>query len=575
MCRAFLILLGLCGVVAGASAVETLRPEQLHRGMKGYGLSVFQGTEPQRFEVEILGVLPNVFPKQDMILIRMSGANLEQHKVIAGMSGSPIYVDDKLIGALAYGWEFENEPLAGVTPIHNMLAELNQPVGDKPGTVTIRSSLENAAPLDSEISPFGSPAAYAAPQPLLTPLSVGGFSPLVLETFGGTWQRLGLLPVAAGGGASGAKLPRGTIVPGGAIGVELIRGDLSAVAVGTAAYVAGKRILAFGHPFFQSGQWRAPAVLADVQTIMSSALRSFKMATARARIGSLIGDWQSCIVADTAVDAPMIPVAIDTSNRETGQQQTYHVEVVDNQKLSPALVQMAIVEAITAASGSSQDTTVHVGMEVELADRTMKLADTFFNPAGGLVNAAALRPLASVFNTPFGNPQVKRIRVNVTAVQARQTALIKGAYFSKSEAEHGERIPLNVVLQPFGKPEQTMTIPIKVPAATDSLRTLSVLVLPGATAPADAAPPDSVGTFLDALQKQHRQTDLVVLVQSPGQGLQYRGRLLKNLPVSAINVLDDFSSRDITGITDVQQIVVPTAWVLSGVAATRVPIREE
>jgi hypothetical protein len=121
-----------------SSAVETLRPEQLRSGMKGYGLSVFKGTEPERFEVEILGVLENAFPKQDLILIRMSGANLEQHKVIAGMSGSPIYVEDKLIGALAYGWSFENEPLAGVTPIHNMLAEIQRPAPGRRRTTPAR-----------------------------------------------------------------------------------------------------------------------------------------------------------------------------------------------------------------------------------------------------------------------------------------------------------------------------------------------------------------------------------------------------------------------------------------------------
>jgi len=124
-----------------AGAVETLRPEQLKAGMKGYGLSVFKGTKPERFEVEIIGVLKNAFPKQDMILIKTSGANLEKHRTVAGMSGSPIYIDGKLIGALAYGWQFENDPLAGVTPIHNMLAEINHV---KPAGVLRRATPVNA-----------------------------------------------------------------------------------------------------------------------------------------------------------------------------------------------------------------------------------------------------------------------------------------------------------------------------------------------------------------------------------------------------------------------------------------------
>src|SRR6266403_3860858 len=126
MTRLFLIAL-LSVAVLPARAVEMLRADQLKPGMKGYGLSVFKGTKPERFEVEVIGVLKNALPKQDMILIRMSGQDLEKHKVIAGMSGSPIYIDGKLIGALAYGWTFENEPLAGVTPIHNMMAQLSRP----------------------------------------------------------------------------------------------------------------------------------------------------------------------------------------------------------------------------------------------------------------------------------------------------------------------------------------------------------------------------------------------------------------------------------------------------------------
>src|SRR5258708_24646815 len=179
MTRLFLSVL-LCFAALPARAVETLRPEQLKTGMKGYGLSVFKGTKPERFEVEILGVLKNAMPKQDMILIRTSGMDLEKHKVIAGMSGSPIYIDGKLIGALAYGWTFENEPIAGVTPIHNMLAEL----GKKPGSV-----------------PPGAPAAgnYGTPHPLLTPLSLGGFSAATIDMVAGQLIGLGFVPAAAGG----------------------------------------------------------------------------------------------------------------------------------------------------------------------------------------------------------------------------------------------------------------------------------------------------------------------------------------------------------------------------------------
>ncbi len=565
MNRLLLSLSLLASFALSARAVETLRPEQLKPGMKGYGLSVFNGTKPERFEVEVLGVLKNAFPKQDMILIRMSGANLEKTKIIAGMSGSPIYINDKLIGALAYGWSFENDPLAGVTPIHNMLAELDKKTGSSSSALPApRSTL---------------PDDFTTPRPLLTPLSLGGFSPRTIELVSQKLQRFGLLPIAGGGGSgdSSAELrqPLARIEPGSALGVQLIRGDLNATAVGTATYVDKNKILAFGHPFFQGGRVEAPAVLAEVHTIMSSLAISFKMATGIAEVGSMVGDWQSCIVADTKVKAAMIPVAVQVVNPDTGDSERYAMEVIDNEAFSPLLVQMAIAEAIAVTSGSSQETTVRVALEAELSDRTVRVTDTFFNPAGGLLDPDSLAPLVGIFSTPFGHPTVKRISVNVAATLTRQTAEIKRAYFSKSQVERGEHVSLSVVLKPFGQPEITRTIEIEVPAASDLMRELNVSVLAGANAPADIAPPDSLNDFLDAIQKRHRSTELVALVQSPTQGLQYRGKLLKRLPASALAVLDDSSRTDVINAADIQQLVLPTDWVLTGQASARVPIRQE
>jgi hypothetical protein len=568
-------------------AVDTLRPEQLTPGMKGYGLSVFKGTKPERFEVEITGVLKNTFPKQDMILIRMSGANLEKHKVIAGMSGSPIYIDGKLVGALAYGWSFENEPMAGVTPIHNMIAEMKRPVLDRTSpadAATSRSSSSRASLFDLPNATFASASDnFSAPHPLLTPLSFAGFSPRVLERFAPKFEKFGILPVAAGG-ASGTMLPRrsGDIEPGGALGVQVMRGDLNATAVGTATYVDKNRILAFGHPFFLGGSVQAPAVSAEVHTIMSSVATSFKMATPVAEIGSMIGDWQSCIVADANVQAKMIPVNVEAVNHDTGQTEHYAVEVMDNQAFAPQLVVMAIAEAVAAASSSSQDNTTRISLAADLApakpgesSRTIAVTNTFFNPAGGLLDAEALMPLLAVFNTPFGNPTVKRIEVKLEAALARRTAEIKRAYFSKVQVERGETVPLTVVLKPFGQPEVTKTIPIDVPAATDTMRSLAVSVMAGANAPADVAPPDNLDDYLDAIQKRHRNTDLVALVQTPTQGMQYRGKLLKKLPPSVVGILEDSSSSDAMTAGDTLQLVEPTDWVLSGQTAVRVPIRQE
>jgi hypothetical protein len=271
----------------------------------------------------------------------------------------------------------------------------------------------------------------------------------------------------------------------------------------------------------------------------------------------------------------MIPVAIEVVNHDTGQTQRYQLEVMQNEALTPLLVQLAIAEPIFAATGSSQDTTARVSLIADLGDRTLEVSDTFFNPMGGVLQPAALAPLMAVFNTPFGHATVKRIDAKVDASLTRRTAEIKRAYFSKAQVERGETVPLSVVLKPFGQDDITKTITIEVPAATDTMRQLAVTVLAGSDAPADVAPPDSLDDYLNAIPKRHRTTELVAIVQTPTQGLQYRGKLLKKLPASILAVLDDDSTRNVSGAADVQQLVLPTEWVLSGQATVRVPIRQE
>ena len=588
MIRTFsLLLLGVLGLWNPVRAADTLRPEQLQPGMKGYGLSVFKGTRPERFEVEIVGVLKDVMPKQDMILIRLSGADLEKHKVIAGMSGSPIYINDKLIGALAYGWTFENEPLAGVTPIHNMMEQLTRPVVP-PATVMASVSLGRSSSAPSMFAlpntmVFRDAGDLNAPRPLLTPLCFGGFSQRVIGEFASKFAGFGMMPVIAGGAGS-IPLPRrsGDIEPGGSIGVQLMRGDLNMTAVGTATYIEKNRILAFGHPFFEGGSVEAPAVLAEVHTIMSSLESSFKLATPIEEIGAMVGDWQSCIVADSRTRARMIPLTIDAANRDTGQAEHYDVEIMDNQAFTAQLLIAGVAQTVNAASGSSQDTTVHISVSADLGPtkagglaRRVAVSDTFFNPGGGVIALEGLMPLVAMINTPFGSPSVKRLEVKVDASLSRQTAEIKRAYFGKSEVERGETVPLNVVLKPFGQPEVTKTIPIHVPATSDSMRLLSVTVLSGSAAPTDAATPDSLDDYLDVIQKGHRNTDLVALMPTAGQGMQYRGKLLKNLPPSAAGILEDSSGGDMSVAADLEQLVAPTDWVLSGQASVRVPIRQE
>ncbi len=585
------LMLWVAAMLGTAYGVELMHPEEIKSGMKGYGYSVFKGTEPERFEVEVLGVLKNTFPRQDMILIRMSGGDLEKHKVIAGMSGSPIYVDEKLIGALAYGWMFENEPLAGVTPIRNMLSELNRPVVELSGSGAAALAKDGEGLFAwPELAAPRVTAGMVTPQRLLTPLSLAGFDARVIGALSSEWERMGLMPVAAGGSSAQTNAQGGgpdqgdaaaKLRPGSALGVALIRGDLSALAVGTVTHIEGQRVLAFGHPFFGGGNTRAPAMLAEVHAIMSSMARSFKMSTGVRDVGAMVGDWQSCIVADTGIKATMMPVTITVNNRDTGHRERYDIEVMRNQALTPLLVLASIVQGVSAATGASQDVTVHISVQVKVAAsdgvtaRVMEVTDTHFSSTGILLNPRPVTGLLRMFNTPYGNPSIERVEVTINARLNRQTAEIKRAYFSKAELKRGEVAPLTVVLKPFDGPEVRRTVNIRVPAGRDEMKQMVVMVVDGASAPADVAPPDNLNDYLDVIQRQYRATDLVVLTPSPMLGMPLRGRMLRQLPPSVLGVLEDSSVSGGAPSPEVAHYVDPTEWVLSGRAVVRVSLRDE
>jgi len=514
-----------------------------------------------------------------MILIRLSGAGLVRHKVIAGMSGSPIYINDKLIGALGYGWPFENEPLAGVTPIHNMLAELNQPQGGVRSGLAIHFGRHDTQSAHSILSPIQA----SQPQQLMNPLSLGGFSPALVDVLGYRFHELGLVPVIAGNTLQKTKeRPRRKIEPGGSLGVELMRGDLNAVAVGTATYIEGDKVLAFGHPLFRSGQLTAPAVAAEVHTIMSSVATSFKLATAVADVGAMVGDWQSCIVADTTKSAKMIPVQINVINQSIGHRESFKIEIIDSESFSPALFELAISQSILSASGSSQDTTIQIDWVAEidaesdgLTNQLVQVSNTWFNPKGGLINPEALTPITELFNTQFGDPTVQSLIVNIDAHLERRTAEIERVYFAQNEVRPGETIRLSIVLNPYGKNRELKVIELQTPLEISRNGRFEVFVVAGSQAPVNAAQPVSLMGYLNHIQKKHRSTDLVVLVRMDDKVLQHRGKLLTKLPPSVFGVLDDESALAVGRGSNHEEIVIPTDWVLSGISSAQVPIKKE
>ena len=374
-------------------AVADVRP-----GMTGYGLTVFEGTHPDRFPIVVIGVLHNFLPLQDIILIRSDDPRLVHAGIVAGMSGSPIFISgpdgDRLMGALSYGWHFAKDPIAGVTPIANMLAELDRPVRGREHTPAFEAAADR--PASDRLARAGAPPRFGdhplPPLPLdgasstlaraAVPLSVAGFSASSLEELTRALGPYHITPMAAGGAARPGADGPARFEPGGSISVELVRGDMSMQGVGTVTWVDGDKVLAFGHPMFGLGEVYLPVATAEVHTVMASLSSSFKMASPLVEAGTLVQDRQSCIAADMGHRSDMIPIHVRVSS-PGGPDRDFHAEVVRHRFLTPLLASTVIANAAQEAASDVADATitVHTALDVR-GYKELDLMDQAFAPDG-------------------------------------------------------------------------------------------------------------------------------------------------------------------------------------------------
>ena len=427
----------------GVSRVATMDVGQLRPGMKGHGLTVFRGSRPERFDVEVIDVLRSFRPDQDLVLIRLNNPFLQRAKVVAGMSGSPIYVGGKLIGAYAYGWTFQSDAIGGVTPIANMLRELSRPLKfldpvsrafvGRPITkrrlayrdqrVTSHDVMGSWRRLAGDMPPTSVPVEYPGFERAMTPVMLGGFTEHSAEFLKRELAPFGLIPIQAGGAQrtravkSAASGP--PFEPGSAVGVQLIRGDISATAVGTVTHVSGNRLVAFGHPMLNLGESGLPTARARVVHILTSQARSFKIAEAIAPAGMLIHDRPSGIVVDASRVAPTIPVHIRFHGVGKAPRTQWRTEIAKHPVLSPMLTFSVLANTIQATLSDVSDITFDVTARVRLDGfaRPIQLRDRGVSNAGlsgaFLLQLRLFALLAAAQNNPFRQVSVDGIDLDV------------------------------------------------------------------------------------------------------------------------------------------------------------------
>jgi hypothetical protein len=439
--------------------------------MRGTGKTVFSGSSIEEFGVEILGVLENIGPQQSLILARLSGGPLEKTGVMQGMSGSPVYLDGRLAGAVAMAFSYSKEPIAGIRPIEEMLRVEPRPLS--------RIARIPAPPRDGNLAALFPPArdvmaAGARMVDIATPISFAGFTRNTLEYFAPQLRALGLEPMQglSGGGNVGTHMgDPAAVKPGSMISVQLLAGDMSVGADGTVTYVDGKRIYAFGHRFLSIGATDLPFARADVLTLLPNLATSFKISAPRELMGTIMEDRSTAVAGELGRRAAMIPLSMTVMRKApskvAARQAHYDIRMVSDPVLSPFLMQAAVFSAIDATEQTLGGSTFAIRGKIEFAggQAPVKLDNIYsgdFNlPAQ--VSLATAMPLAYIMQSGFEKLQLKSVALEIDSFDRKRQLQIDQVWASKREVRPGEKLDITVVLTGENGLERTRTVSYQVP----------------------------------------------------------------------------------------------------------------
>jgi hypothetical protein len=600
--------------------VSEVRP-----GMKGYGLSVFFGTKIERFEVEVISVLKNFNPKTDVVLIKFSGDNLEHNLAIAGMSGSPIYLYDdsgkaRMIGAFAYGWQLQKDPIAGVQPIEYMLklpekaaAPSSQPTAGnslEPLPLDRRGALGKSVgptrwylsdsvllpgmkspPANYPLAEWGrmtpNPKLFSAGddasrlQPLATPLMVGGLSPRVLNEMEPLFRAYGLMPMQAGGGDGSAEDSQVPIEPGSVLGIPLVEGDVDMSAIGTCTDVIGKHVLAFGHSFNSEGRVSLPLAGGSIQGIVASLSSSFKLGSLGRVSGTLQNDQTVGIAGELGAAPSSIPVDLRVKYTDGSEDQTYHFTTALHPKMTPMLVAAAMSSAITGAKEMPDNHTVDYDLSLEFENgKTIHVVNSSVNISAADLFYEVGTPLTAAAENPFEPVMIKKITGSMVVSPTAREAQILYANVPKSRYRPGETVTAYVTYRPFRAGEMMMPVSMELPRdLPDGTYQLTISDWQKFFADERTAEPfkftaETIDQVFDVLQDaasiRHEALYLRLIRQPDGVAIGHTA--MAKLPSSRRQILIGAGRSDTTQFVSSALKVIPTDRVMSGSADFEITI---
>ncbi len=606
----FALLLVSCGVacLSSVSAAQvpsapTPKPQiiavdQIHAGMRGVALTVFEGVKPESMEVEVLGVLHNVNgPKGDVILVRLHGQKVEYTGVVAGMSGSPVYFDGKLAGAIAFRiGEFSKEPIAGVTPIADMLeingldrspAEETSAAKPSIGQPSANQAAgKTGAPAES--SGISNPAGQSYSnylRPIETPLVFNGFSEQAIQLFAGRLSSAGIVPVMGAGSVSNDKQPE-PVEAGSAISAILVRGDMDIEATCTVTYVDPHRLLACGHPLMQFGSVDLPMNKAEVLATLPSPLNAFKIVNTTEPVGTFVQDRHAGIMGVFDQQPKMIPVTLSIHSN-TGVKQ-FHYEVLNNPKLTPVALMVTVFNALHGVNEFGEEITYRLSGSIGVKGFPEVTMHNMFAPSENAQPAAMQAAMAlgerfeRIYDNPYNAPAIAGVNLDFDLVRERRWARLESARTDVTEARPGESVMLETVLTPYRGERIVQQIPVKIPTSA-SKGTLRILVSDGETLDRVSRGNPAFGRKLDlastiaVLNKEHSNNRLYVSLLEADPEARVADKVMPTLPLSIMNVMDGMRGNQemvVSGESSVDETATaPLDYVVSGVQLLTVTVK--
>ena len=554
---------------------------ELKEGMRGSAKTVFRGSEPEGFDVEILGIVPSAIgPKLDLVVGRISGGGADRTQVFAGMSGSPVYINGRLLGAIAYAFPFSKEAICGITPIEQMIDIFENRSGragkaQKPRAFTFKEIAANewrpkflqSRPYTGSVPELGTGSKLEAIagqtfRPIATPLAFGGFSQATLDRFAPELTKAGLLPVSATGGISKItplkKADKNTLLGGDSVTMQLMRGDYSVAASGTVTLRDDSKIYAFGHPFMSLGTSSLPMAESSVVTVVPSMLNSFKLAVPSAMVGTMTQDRRTGVFGKLGESPKMIPVKIGLLTTRN-QQKNYEFEVAKDDLLTPLLVMIAMSNSVTSNERSLGNSTIYLSGQISLKDEKPIIFDERFvgSSAGQAASVSVVVPLSILLQSRLKDLNIDRVELNLKAFDEAKTATLERLGVNKSEVKAGEEFEVQAYVRADTGRLFVRNVPVKLPLDTPTGKVVITVGdgrLMKFSSNSSKFVPKNVSELVEKINSARKPDRLYLQMHRVTKGAVIGSSELPNLPPSVLATINN--SRTSGGFTPTVQTIL-------------------